>query len=1031
MEAQIQTTLKEDTFSIVERVARIVSNVRGTKADYAHLASELAPAFPFDLFGVVLLRYDRQAVRVTVCTNEAEGWVSHHHQHPFSDSMLERVLQTHSHALPQPALAASEGDDTQNMPPTGDDQNTAAVMREMLIHTYPTGLDGSPAECGDALSGHPQLRATLITPLRVGERVLGTLELGSSDIHAYEDARRLRIVHAVAQVLAAAIESAQVGGSVEIQDRQRQELQKVSIALTSTMDLPTILHRIVDGIAKALNVASAIITVERSPGKGSIIKLRLEAQHGLQIDMLRALIGRKHVLSDASIIGATLRRRQPQVSNDIAQDDYFYDSNVLASELGMRSIFCYPLAVGSTVFGALLLLSPEPGGFTPLKADILSLFASQATIAIHHGMLLESARQRQRFQDAIELLEKTNRQELTQDEELRLLKKVREETERNFNISFSSLLRFIGENLLSRSEGDLRTMLGVLADETAQAPAQTDGHMQAPGDQVPRLENGQESLALQQERLNDTEGSVPPRPVETEAGSASSLTVGISPSLPEERDPAALLRTTEAALARAGLLGNVGAALIAALDPGAVLARGNASVIPRLYEQVTRDMQDPWFIVDLYGQCIYVNPAAEALCGIRLDFDAVGNLSMPAHFFGSDADAGLPQGVLRLQETLAGLLPRIRNRNEALAYLQEFERPDIAEKQDTGLLKLMAEGAAGVPPAAQVPRLNPLPAQTLRCVIAAEEVRQIRVREGGGQSGLSTLPEASSGIADARGFQTRLMTLDNAPSDRHYQFMRYALYDQYDELIAHALQIHDITEQVRDERNKSALLSSVSHDLRTPLTAIKAAVSGLLQPGVRWDDNVRQEMLEDIDLEADHLHELINAMVEMSRIEMGALALEKEWCDLLEIAHNAVSHISRVVPGRHIEADFEPQLPLVFVDYLQMKRVFYNLLENAARHNPKDRAVLVTARAVSLDVTGETSFGTFPRYVRVSVVDHGKGVPEDERERIFKSFYSRDDHTGLGLAICRGIIEAHQGRIWVETAPDGGASFVFVLPVLV
>ena len=1031
MEAQIKTQLKEDTFSIVERVARIVSNVRGTKADYAQLASELAPAFPFDLFGVVLLRYDRQAVRVTVCTNEAEGWVSHHHQHPFSDSMLERVLQAHNHSLSQPAPAATEDDDAQMVPPVADEQNAAAVMSEMLIHTYPSGLDGSPAECGDALSGHPQLRATLITPLRVGERVLGTLELGSSDIHAYDDVRRLRVVHAVAQVLAAAIESAQVGGSVEIQDRQRQELQKVSFALTSTMDLPTILHRIVDGIAKALNVASAIVTVERSSGKGGIIKLRLDAQHGMETEMLGSLISRKHMLSDASIIGATLRRRQPQVSNDIAQDVHFHDSHVLATELGMRSIFCYPLAVGSTVFGALLLLSPEPGGFTPLKADILSLFASQATIAIHHGMLLESVRQRQRFQDAIELLEKTHLQELTQDEELRLLKKVREEAEHTFNISFSSLLRFIGENLLTRSESDLRTLLGVLTDETPQTSAQAGSFMHMPAEQLQPLENDQVSLALQRERLIESELGLPPQSAETGVGSVSSLPVGISPSLTEERDAAALLRTTEAALTRAGLLGNLGAALTAALDPGAMLARGNASVIPRLYEQVTRDMQDPWFIVDLYGQCIYVNPAAEALCGIRLDFDSVGNLSMPAHFSASDGDAGSPQGMLRLQETLAGLLPRIRNRSEVLAYLQEFERPDIAEKQDNGSLMLMAEGFASVPPAAQVPRLNPLPAQTLRCVIAAEEVRHIRVREDAGQSGLSTRPGASSGIVDARGFQTRLMTLDNAPSDRHYQFMRYALYDQHDELIAHALQIHDITEQVRDERNKSALLSSVSHDLRTPLTAIKAAVSGLLQPGVQWDDKVRQEMLEDIDSESDHLHELINAMVEMSRIEMGALALEKEWCDLLEIAHNAVSHINRVQPGHHIQTDFEPQLPLVFVDYLQMKRVFYNLLENAARHSPKDRAVLVTAQAVLFDTTGETTYGSSPRYVRVSVVDHGKGVLEEERERIFKSFYSRDDHTGLGLAICRGIVEAHQGRIWVETAPDGGACFVFVLPIVV
>ena len=95
--------------------------------------------------------------------------------------------------------------------------------------------------------------------------------------------------------------------------------------------------------------------------------------------------------------------------------------------------------------------------------------------------------------------------------------------------------------------------------------------------------------------------------------------------------------------------------------------------------------------------------------------------------------------------------------------------------------------------------------------------------------------------------------------------------------MANALQVHDITEQVRDEKNKSVLLSSVSHDLRTPLTTIKAAVTGLLQPDVDWDEQTRREILEEIDAEADHLTSLVDAVVEMSRIEMGALVLEKEF----------------------------------------------------------------------------------------------------------------------------------------------------------
>jgi signal transduction histidine kinase/GAF domain-containing protein len=952
MEAKSQTPLQEDRFSIVERVARIVSNVRGAKPDYARLAAELSPAIPFDIFGIVLLRHDRQAARVTVCAREGERWVARYHQLPLHDSMLERVLES---SVPSTTHAGQ-----------------ADASQELITQTYPTGLDGPPVECGDALSSHPQLRATLIAPLYVDDHVLGTLELGSVDITAYADESRLRIIHAVIQVLAAAIESAQVGGSVEIQDRQRQELQKVSSALASKMDLPTILKRVVDGIAKSLNVASAIVMLDRASGK-----LRLDTQHGLNAVHLQSLVQRKQALSDSSIIGATLRRQQPLVSNDIAQDEHFPVSSAFASELGMRSVFSYPLAAGSTVFGALLLLSPEPGGFTPLKVDILSLFASQAMIAIQQGMLLGSIRERQRFQGAVDSLERAFQQASTQEDELALFKTMREIALRDLGISFSSLLHIMSEHLLTRSERDIQAI-------------------------------------FYDEEMEESEGA------DVEAQFDGS----VDQSLPHEQDVAVLIHTVESALARAGLLSDAGAALTAAFDPRLLLERSATSAIPQLYEQVTRDMQDPWFIVDLHGQCIYMNPAAEALCGMRLDLKRAGSMALGAPFFAEEDESPLHSRALpQLRETLDRLLPRVRNDSEVLAYLSEFERPDILKKHGGEALQLLGEDHE------RVPKLSPLPTDSLRCVIAAEPVARGHSLLSSELAGLDSRP--FPGIGNSAGmfrFSGRSLTLDNAPSDRHYQFMRYALYDQHDELIAHALQIHDITEQVRDERNKSALLSSVSHDLRTPLTAIKAAVSGLLQPDVEWDEQTRHEMLVDIDAEADHLHSLINSMVEMSRIEMGALALEKEWCDLVEIVHNTIAHISRALAGHSIQTDFEPHLPLVQVDYLQLKRVFYNLLENAARHSSKEQTILISARAVPLD-SGEERSERASRYIRIAVVDHGNGIPEGERERVFRSFYSPDGQTGLGLAICRGIIEAHQGRIWVESTPGGGASFVLVLPV--
>src|SRR5437660_303534 len=306
MDAKTHTpTLKEST--IVERVARIVSSIRGTKADYTYLAAELEPAIPFDVFGIVLLRHDRQALRVTVCRRENSHWIAQYHQHPLEDSKVEQMLQ-------QPA---------------------------MTVQNYPDGLNGSPAQCGDALSTFPQLHATLIVPLMVEDQVLGTLELGSTVLNAYTDETLQRLIGAVVRVLAAAIESAQVGGSVEIQDRQRQALKNVSSALTSEMDLSMILNRIVVGIARSLHVASAIVTLDQRQHR-----LHLAAQSGLDPDLLSKIVGGKVALSDQSIIGSTLRYRQPWVSHDIGTDERFPVSHLFASELAIRSIFSYPLVTG-------------------------------------------------------------------------------------------------------------------------------------------------------------------------------------------------------------------------------------------------------------------------------------------------------------------------------------------------------------------------------------------------------------------------------------------------------------------------------------------------------------------------------------------------------------------------------------------------------------------------------------------------------------------------------------------------------------
>jgi len=974
METRTQPPTQEQS-AIVERVARIVSRVRGAKPDYARLAAELEPAIPFDVFGIVLLRHDREAVRVVVCTHEADGWIAHYHQHPLKDSMVENILQRGL-----TSFIDTSGSEPYLVPETPHEQELSNIE----IRNYSEGLDGPPAQSGDALSGRPYLRSTLIAPLVVGDQILGSLELGSTRIDAYSEEALQRLISAVVHVLAAAIESAQIGGSVEIQDRQREELKNVSSALASEMDLSMILNRIVVGIAKALDVSSAIITLDQRRGS-----LKLVVQYGMDSGFLEKIVEREIALTDQAIIGFTLHRRQPNFSNDIAEDSRFPASQIFASQLGIRSIFCYPLVSGSTVYGALLLCSSEPGGFTPLKLDILSLFASQATIAIHNGMLLESARERRRFQEAIEQLDAVRQLhdsfESDELDELLLLKRVREESEQIFGVSFSSLLRFISDHLLSSSERDLQNILHAVNDEQ------------------------------QATHVKSVNGTMQP--------------------LLEEQKAATLIETAEAALFRAGLLGNVSAGL--------------TPVITQLYERIRSEMTTPWFVIDGRGKCIYVNPAAEVFCGIHVSLNQLGNLASLqhlAHEAGRDAlkidlhdvswplesqmhlDMYLPysqNSSLTLLDAFAGLLSRIRNADDVRLYLQEFTVSELAS-DEIGIVERQRNLA----------QLEFSPANTFRFIIAAEPVQkrpQKQFQVGShvtGERETFTIKKHSAKEPRNRFSDPQTMLPNSAPSDRHYQFVGFALYDAHGHLLGNALQIQDITEQVRDERNKAALLSTVSHDLRTPLTAIKAAVTGLLQPDVTWDEHLLNEILEDIDTESDHLLSLINSFIEMSRIDMGALVLEKEWCDIVEIVHITLADDKRLLADHPIHTDFPPQLPMVYADYVQIKRVLHCLIENAVHHSPEHTEIVIAIDTVQVRdedvVTSEDSHNC----LRVRVLDHGIGIPNGEQERIFKTFYSLDSQgSGLGLAISRGIIEAHQGRIKVEPALGGGSCFAFVLPI--
>lgn len=217
------------------------------------------------------------------------------------------------------------------------------------------------------------------------------------------------------------------------------------------------------------------------------------------------------------------------------------------------------------------------------------------------------------------------------------------------------------------------------------------------------------------------------------------------------------------------------------------------------------------------------------------------------------------------------------------------------------------------------------------------------------------------------------------------------------------------------ERQRSALLRSVSHDLRTPLATIRAAATDL-SGEVRYARDAHDELLGLVVDEAERLDRIVTNLLSLSRIEAGAFLPDREAVDLGELVDACVRRMGRFLERVPLTVDVDPELGLVDLDYSQFDQVLSNLIENAARHSDDGSPIEVRVRK------GPP--------VRLEVIDHGTGLPDGMRERLFEPFASASGSTssGVGLAICRSIVEAHGGTISASDTPGGGASITVEVP---
>jgi two-component system, OmpR family, sensor histidine kinase KdpD len=295
-------------------------------------------------------------------------------------------------------------------------------------------------------------------------------------------------------------------------------------------------------------------------------------------------------------------------------------------------------------------------------------------------------------------------------------------------------------------------------------------------------------------------------------------------------------------------------------------------------------------------------------------------------------------------------------------------------------------------------------------------------------AGTATLPSAAGlhvPLETPQGTVGVLALMGPGPTFARSDQMR--LLETFAHQVALALertQLASDTERTRmlaeSERLRNALLSSVSHDLRTPLAAITGATSTLLEGGERLSEPVRRDLLQGIAGESQRMNRLVANLLEMTRLESEGVQVRKEWHSIEEVVGTALARLEDMLEGRDIRLEIPNHLPLVPLDAVSIEQVLLNLIENAVKYSPPEAPITIRAAAEAGQMT-------------VEVMDRGRGIAPGEEARVFEKFYrvasDRDPGgIGLGLAICRAIVVAHGGAISARAREGGGAVFRFTLP---
>lgn len=270
--------------------------------------------------------------------------------------------------------------------------------------------------------------------------------------------------------------------------------------------------------------------------------------------------------------------------------------------------------------------------------------------------------------------------------------------------------------------------------------------------------------------------------------------------------------------------------------------------------------------------------------------------------------------------------------------------------------------------------------------------------------------------------------VSSSPSNTHFTPAQNRLFATFASLAATAIERAQLADRAHKakviqatEDLQTALLNSISHDLRTPLVSITGALTSLQEDDGEIDEKARQTLLENAREETERLNRLVGNLLDMTRLESGALRLMLQPSDMQDAIGSALEQLERRLQGRQVRVDVAEEMPLVPMDFTLMVQTLVNLIDNALKYSPLESSIEIRVRAL-------------PSQMQVQVMDRGMGIPSQDLARVFDKFYrvQRPDMvsgTGMGLAICKGIVEAHGGTITAENRLGGGTLITFTLPL--